>query len=153
MIFATSKKCATIGTRGGLTTTIKPMNICSSWLNGCPWRDRSSRCLESIIYQRQLIPNEQECLDRWLDLGYDLDVFRLAYERTVKHTGKAAIPYANRILQNWKQKGYRNLQDIQAGEPEREQQRPKRPNVLRLGFSGPVLDEVPDYPTKGGSDQ
>ncbi len=106
------------------------------------------------VNQRQLIPNEQECLDRWLDLGYDLDVFRLAYERTVKHTGKAAIPYANRILQNWKQKGYRNLQDIQAGEPERGSSNVQKGQTsYDLDSLDRFWDEVPDYPTKGGSDQ
>lgn len=105
------------------------------------------------VGQRQLIPNEQDCLDRWLDMGYDLDVFRLAYERTVKHTGKAAIPYANRILQNWKQKGYRTLQDIQAGEPERSGlSSGKGKSSYDLDSLDRFWDEVPDYPdSKGGS--
>ena len=102
--------------------------------------------------QRQLIPSEQECLDRWLEMGYDLDVFRLAYERTVKHTGKPAIAYANRILQNWKQKGYRTLQDIQTGEPERGSTGgAKGRSSYDLDSLDRFWDEVPDYPnSKGG---
>lgn len=66
------------------------------------------------IRDRKLIPSEEKWIRTWLEeYQYDLDVLQLAYERTVKNTGKAALAYMNKILANWHAKGLRTLEEIQ----------------------------------------
>ena len=66
------------------------------------------------IRDRKLIPSEEKWLHTWQEeYQYGLDVLQLAYERTVKHTGRAALAYMNKILSNWHKKGLRTLEEIQ----------------------------------------
>jgi DnaD/phage-associated family protein len=65
------------------------------------------------IADRKLIPSEEKWIRTWLEeYQFSLDVLQLAYERTVKNTGKAAMAYMNKILSNWNEKGYRTVREI-----------------------------------------
>lgn len=62
---------------------------------------------------RALIPKEKEMLDRWIfKMNYDRDIISRAYEITVTNTGKPALAYANKILENWYEAGLRTLPEI-----------------------------------------
>ena len=45
------------------------------------------------------------------ELGYGIDVIRLAYERAVENTGKLSFAYINKVLQNWHREGVRTAAD------------------------------------------
>lgn len=65
------------------------------------------------ISERKLIASEEKYIETWFNqYQFDLDMIELAYERTIKNTGKLAFAYLNKILANWYQKGYRSLQDV-----------------------------------------
>ncbi len=54
------------------------------------------------INDRALISSEKKHIKRWMsDYKFDLDMIKLAYERTVEGTGKLSFPYMDKILQNW----------------------------------------------------
>lgn len=58
------------------------------------------------IHDRNLSAKEKDYIEHWFtDLGYGEEIIRLAYDRTVDNTGKAAFPYLNRILNRWREKG------------------------------------------------
>lgn len=58
------------------------------------------------IRDRNLSAKEKEYIEHWFtDLGYGEEIIKLAYDRTVDNTGKAAFPYLNRILNRWREKG------------------------------------------------
>ena len=58
------------------------------------------------IRDRNLSAKEKEYIEHWFtDLGYGEEIIKLAYDRTVDNTGKAAFPYLNRILNRWQEKG------------------------------------------------
>ncbi len=42
--------------------------------------------------------------------GFDLDMVRLAYEISVERTGKLAFRYIDKILSNWRQLGYKTVE-------------------------------------------
>lgn len=65
------------------------------------------------IYDRKLIPSEEAYFSSWLALGFDTDAIRLAYERTVKNTGKRALPYMNKILVKWDEAGLHTVTEIE----------------------------------------
>jgi len=77
-------------------------------------RSREAKVKELFgIGDRKLIPPEEKCIRSWFEeLEYDLEMIGLAYELTVKNTGKVAFAYTNRILQNWHEKGYRTADDV-----------------------------------------
>ena len=65
------------------------------------------------IHDRQLTRQECKYIDTWfLNYRFDISMVKLAYERTVKNTGKAAMAYMNKILSNWNEKGYRTVREI-----------------------------------------
>ena len=47
-------------------------------------------------------------------MGYGEEIIKLAYDRTVDNTGKAAFPYLNRILNRWQEKGVRTPEEAVA---------------------------------------
>lgn len=67
--------------------------------------------------ERAPTKREQEYFRRWIDeWGFDIDILARAYEITVKYTDRAALPYMDKILAGWHEKGYTTLEQIQAAE-------------------------------------
>lgn len=65
------------------------------------------------IQGRNLIDSEREFIDRWFnDYKYNIDIIKLAYEKTVGTIGKLSFPYLNKILFSWNEKGYKTVEDI-----------------------------------------
>ena len=67
------------------------------------------------IRDRNLSAKEKDYIEHWFtDLGYGEEIIKLAYDRTVDNTGKAAFPYLNRILNRWQEKGVRTPEEAVA---------------------------------------
>ena len=47
----------------------------------------------------------------FIQLGYGIDVIRLAFERAVENTGKLSFAYINKVLQNWHAEGVKTAAD------------------------------------------
>lgn len=81
---------------------------------------RNSRIRELMnllqIRGRELTPAEQKYAQAWLEMGFEQDAISLAYERTCLNTGGMNWPYMNKILLRWHQAGYRNAQQVRAGD-------------------------------------
>ena len=65
------------------------------------------------IYDRKLVPSEEAYFSSWLEMGFEVDAIRLAYERTVTRTGKRALAYMNTILTKWHEAGLHTIQEIE----------------------------------------
>lgn len=79
---------------------------------------------------RALIPKEREMIDNWIfKMHYDRDIISRAYEITVTNTGKPAIAYANRILENWFEAGLKTLAEINEALEEYKTARESQPAV------------------------
>ena len=62
---------------------------------------------------RELTAREKDYLVNWFDVyGYDDEMIRLAYEKTVNATGKASLAYANGILKKWYADGVKTVADV-----------------------------------------
>lgn len=67
------------------------------------------------IRDRNLSAKEKDYIEHWFtDLRYGEEIIKLAYDRTVDNTGKAAFPYLNRILNRWQEKGVRTPEEAVA---------------------------------------
>ncbi len=67
--------------------------------------------------ERAFTPKEKERISRWQDeYAFGFDVLELAYQKTVDATGKASLAYMDKILSSWHQKGFKTLDDINAGD-------------------------------------
>ena len=72
------------------------------------------------IYDRSLVPSEKEYIRTWTDVyKLELDLIRLAYERSVEIKGKLSFAYINGILGNWHKAGVTTpaqaLEEIKSG--------------------------------------
>lgn len=69
------------------------------------------------LQDRNLIDSEREFIRKWTDdFKFDMDVIKLAYERTVGAIGKVAFAYINKILETWSERGYTSIEDIMQNE-------------------------------------
>lgn len=68
---------------------------------------------------RTLTKREQTCISDWTTAAYPYELIVHAYEICVAHTDKVSFPYIDRVLANWREKGYRTLVEVEAAEAER----------------------------------
>lgn len=59
-------------------------------------------------------PAELDYIKKWNALGFETDIIIEACNRTLLATHQASFPYANRILDDWKKAGVRNVADIRS---------------------------------------
>ena len=88
-------------------------------------RTMTMRMLEKECYQwansgmgldRSLVDSEREYIHAWLEMGFDVDAIRQAYEKTVLATGKLAWRYMNKILLNWHEKNIHSGRQVSTEE-------------------------------------
>ncbi|MBQ8852567.1 MAG: DnaD domain protein, partial [Oscillibacter sp.] len=61
---------------------------------------------------RPLADSEKEYIRAWLNMGFDTDTIKLAYDKTVLATGKLAWRYMNKVLLNWHEKNLHTVQQV-----------------------------------------
>lgn len=71
-----------------------------------------SRVKKLMGLDRPLADSEREYIRSWLDMGFDTDTIKLAYDKTVLATGKLAWRYMNKILLNWHEKNLHTVQQV-----------------------------------------
>ncbi len=66
---------------------------------------------------RAFTPKEKACIERWSsEFPFEFDVIEHAYGKTVGAIGKPSIPYMDKILLSWHEKGHKTLSEIENGE-------------------------------------
>ena len=70
-------------------------------------------CSKMGIGGRALSTKEKKTFEEWIT-SYDYDLIEKAYDITVDNTGKNALPYMNKVLQNWSDAGLKTLADVEA---------------------------------------
>lgn len=77
-------------------------------------RDVSAVMKAFGITNRNPATAEQEYMKRWFrEYGFDVALVTEACGRTIKATGAASFPYADRILTGWKSNEVRTLKDVE----------------------------------------
>ena len=66
------------------------------------------------ITTRQPTEKQRKYLVAWVkEYGYDVDIIYSAYEESIDNTGKMSMPYMDKIIRSWHEKGIKTLADIQ----------------------------------------
>ena len=68
------------------------------------------------IHGRSLTAAEEKYARQWLEMGFDDDVIRMAYERTCLNTGGLNWAYMHKILHRWKDAGFKSAEDVRSGD-------------------------------------
>ena len=71
-------------------------------------RNTNESAVKSVfgIYNRALTTKEKNYINTWFsDMHFNIEMIKLAYEKTIDSTGKMAFPYINKILVSWSEKG------------------------------------------------
>lgn len=93
------------------------------------------------IRNRGLTADEKRFIGQWFqNLGYNIEMIRLAYERTVDKIGKLSFPYINRILVNWHEKGIVSPADVETMDLPPKQ--PARPQKKDTSYDGEAFDAL-----------
>lgn len=76
------------------------------------------------ITNRSPVETEVTLMDTWLKTyGFSMAIIQEACTRTVLQTGQASFQYADKILEGWKKKQVKTLEDIQALDAEHKKRR------------------------------
>lgn len=68
------------------------------------------------IRGRNLTPGEEKYARQWLEMGFEEEVLRMAYDKTCLNTGGLSWAYMNRILTTWHESGWHTAKQIEAGD-------------------------------------
>ena len=80
-------------------------------------RERSGQILALLdIRDRPPVAREKEYIAAWVDMGFEDEAIRLAYEKTVLKKQSMNWPYMNSILKNWHEKGLHTVKDVNAAD-------------------------------------
>ena len=91
-------------------------------------RSREGALLQILdLPPRPLVSREQSYLASWLDMGFDDETLRIAFEKTVMKKGSLDWTYLNGILRRWHEKGLHTAAAVASGD---------RDTVLRAGQGG-----------------
>lgn len=80
-----------------------------------------SQVKKAMGLDRALVDSERAYIHAWLEMGFDVDAIRQAYEKTVLATGKLAWRYMNKILLNWHEKNIHSGRQISTEERKKPQ--------------------------------
>ena len=97
----------------GITTFEKA----DKYLSELKERDNTAAKTASLlgISGRKLLAEEKTLFIKWSDeFGFDGDVINLAYEASIKNTGKYQYKYMDKALTSWNEKGYKTVAEIKA---------------------------------------
>ena len=96
------------------------------------------------IQERALTAANKKYINQWFDDGFDIEMIKIAYERTVDRIDKVSFPYINKILQSWKENGIFTPDDLETKETSRAYQKGQKSDASynldefeRLGFHVP----------------
>lgn len=68
------------------------------------------------ITGRAPVERERQYIAGWVDMGFDNDAIRLAYEKTLFQKGSMNWAYLNSILKNWHAAGLHTVAQVEAGD-------------------------------------
>lgn len=80
-------------------------------------QDRARTILPLLgISGRAPVEGERKYIAAWVDMGFDDESIRLAYEKTVLKKQNLNWAYMNSILKSWHQKGLHTLEQVETGD-------------------------------------
>lgn len=68
------------------------------------------------IDKRTLTPREKTFISAWQEMDFPWDMIKLAYDKTVDNTKEFSMRYMNKILENWKNAGFRTVDEVELGD-------------------------------------
>ena len=78
---------------------------------------RLSRLMQLLqIRGRALTSAEERYASAWLEMGFEDEAIKIAYEKTCLNTGGLNWPYMNKILQRWHEAGLHTAEAVRSGD-------------------------------------
>lgn len=68
--------------------------------------------------KRRPTTKQLELVEQWRVAGYDTELIRYAYEKTIENIDKLNFDYINKILLSWKDSGFTTVRDVNKAEDE-----------------------------------
>ncbi len=97
------------------------------------------------ITNRNPTEKQRRMLTVWVkEYGYNVDMIYYAYEETIERTGKMSMPYMDKIIRSWHEKGVKTVTDIEA---ERIKWQTQQQSKLSEGKKAPAKKAEASYDT------
>ena len=90
-------------------------------------RSRLGRLKQILqIYDRNLTATEEKYAHAWLEMGFDEEALRMAYDRTCTNTGSLKWPDMNGILKRWHEAGLHTADQVRSGDSKAQPKQERR---------------------------
>jgi DnaD/phage-associated family protein len=98
------------------------------------------------ISNRTPTTKQRGYLVAWVkEYGYDENIIYYAYEESVDRTGKMSMPYMDKIIRSWYEKGVKTPMDIQREKAKWQEERDKKLPQKNMPKKTGVLNDEPSY--------
>ena len=100
------------------------------------------------ISNRTPTSKQRGYLVAWIkEYGYDENIIYYAYEESIDRTGKMSMPYMDKIIRNWHEKGVKTPMDIQREKAKWQEERDKKLPQKNTGKqrTPALLQDEPSY--------
>ena len=106
--------------------------VAADWFdNGIDSFEKAEAKISALEYNRKLenrlakafgiatafSKKQREQIAKWAEMGLGEELIKEAYDRCMDRKGQMSFAYMNKILEDWHQKGYRRVKDIQDQKP------------------------------------
>ena len=121
------EKVAIAWAENGVTTVEQAKQSCSRYS-----REYFAILKALGITNRNPVETEVTLMDTWLKTyGFSMEIIQEACSRTVLQTGQASFQYTDKILEGWKKKEVRTLDDIRSLDSEHQKRRQNKKNARK----------------------
>ncbi len=80
------------------------------------FRDFTGQIMRIFEMNRRPTGKQSEFIEQWRTTGFDIELIRYAYEKTIEKIDKLNFDYINKILVSWHECGYKTVQDVRDAE-------------------------------------
>lgn len=96
------------------------------------------------IFNRALTVKEKNFVNSWMtDMGFGIEMIKLAYEKCADNTGSLSFPYINKILLSWNSKNIRTPEEaLQERKPTAERETGRSPSYDLADIEKRSLDDI-----------
>lgn len=86
-------------------------------------REYSGKIMRTFEMNHRPTSKQEEYINQWKNIGFNIELIRYAYEKTVEQINKLSFAYINKILLSWRDSGYTTVTHVKNAEDDYQQKK------------------------------
>lgn len=86
-------------------------------------REYTGKIMRAFDMNHRPTSKQEEYITQWKNIGFNIELIRYAYEKTVEQINKLSFAYINKILLSWRDSGYTTVNHVKNAENDYQQKK------------------------------